>query len=173
MKKRIYYFYLFSFTFSLFCGCSPQQKLQHLENKHPELFKPRIKDSASTTIQYVSHDSLITIPGQSAVMHDTFLINKPCPTHFNRTLKSGGETAILNIDSGKVTVICKDDSLKQEILLRDKIINNFKEHVQVGVAENDVYKTHWYDYFCRTVVGIALVLLLIWVAMKAIKFPVP
>jgi hypothetical protein len=173
MKKLIYYFSLFPFTFSLFWGCSPQQKLQHLENKHPELFKPIVKDSTSTSVQYITHDSLINIPGQTIMLRDTFLVNKPCPTHFSKTIKTGGETAILKIDSGKVTVICKDDSLKQEILLRDKIISKFKEHVQVGIAENDVYKTHWYDYFCRTFVGITLVFLLVWVALKAIKPSIP
>ncbi len=149
-----------------FISCSPRQKLQHLENKHPELFKPIEKDSTSSITQYLTRDSIINFPVQSVTLHDTFLMDKPCPTHYNKTVKSGLETATLHIDSGKVTVICKDDSLKQEITIRDKIISNFKEHVQVGVAENDVYKAHWYDYFCRTVVGIALLFLLLWVVLK-------
>lgn len=154
-------------------GCSPQHKLQRLENKHPELFKPTIKDSISNTIQYVTHDSLINIPGQSVTLRDTFLVNKPCPTHFRKVVRSGLETATLNIDSGKITVICKDDSLKKEIVMRDKIISTYKEHTQVGVAEHDVYKTHWYDYFCRTVVGLSLLFLLIWVLLHALKLPLP
>jgi hypothetical protein len=156
-----------------FFGCTPRQKLQRLENKHPELFKPSVKDSISNTVQYVSHDSIINIPGELVTLHDTFLVNKPCPTHYKKTLKSGNETAVLTIDSGKVTVVCKDDSLKQEIVLRDKIISTYKEHTAVGVAENDVYKTHWYDYFCRTVVGISLLFLLIWILLHTVKLPLP
>jgi len=159
-----------------FSSCTPQQRLQRLEDRHPELFKPLVKDSISTTIQYVTRDSILTIPGQIVLLHDTFLVNKPCPTHYSKTLKAGTETAILHIDSGRVTVICKDDSLKKEILLRDKIINNFKEHVKVGIAENDIYKIHWYDYFCRTVVAIALIILLLWIVLQMLlkdKIPLP
>src|ERR1700679_618958 len=106
MKKNILFF---ASSYGLlvigFSGCTPQQKLQHLENKHPELFKPIVKDSISNTVQYIMHDSIINIPAQSVTLHDTFLINKPCPTHYRKVLKSGSETATLNIDSGRVTVI--------------------------------------------------------------------
>ncbi len=173
MKKLLFTFSLFTFTFSLFIGCTPQQKLQHLENNHPELFKPTVKDSISNMVQYVTHDSIIDIPGQSVVLYDTFLVNKPCPTHFHKVLKTGNETATLNIDSGRITVTCHDDSLKKEIAVRDKIISSFKEHIQVGVAEHDVYLTHWYDYFCRTIVAISLLFLLIWVLLHSFKFPLP
>lgn len=173
MKKKFLHFYLFTFTFSLFMGCTPQQKLQRLENRHPELFKPIVRDSISNTVQYVTRDSIINIPAQSVILYDTFLVNKPCPAHFHKVLKTGNETATLNIDSGRITVICHDDSLKKEIAVRDKIISSFKEHVQVGVAEHDVYLTHWYDYFCRTVVALSLLFLLLWVLLHSLKFPLP
>jgi len=172
MKANILFITIGCFAVIMgFSSCSPEQKLQHLENRHPELFKPVVKDSVSNTIQYVTHDSIINIPGQSAVLHDTFLLNKPCPMHYQKVLRSGNETATLKIDSGRVTVICHDDSLKQEIVMRDKIISSFKEHVDVGVAEHDVFKTHWYDYFCRTIVAIALLVLLLWVVLHALKLP--
>ncbi len=173
MRKLFLHFLLFTLTFSQIVGCSPQQKLQRLENKHPELFKPTIKDSISNTIQYVTHDSVINIPGESVTLRDTFLVNKPCPMHYSKVIKSGRGTAILQIDSGKVAVICNDDSLKQEIVIRDKIISTYHEHSKLGLAENDVYKTHWYDYFCRTIVGLSLLFMLIWVLLHTFKLPLP
>jgi len=161
------------FIFSLFIACSPQQKLERLENKHPELFKPILKDSVSNTVEYVAHDSIINIPGANTVLHDTFRVDKPCPLHYQRVLKTGNETATLKIDSGQVTVICHEDSLRREIIVKDKIISNFKEHVQVGVAEHTIYKTRWYDYFCRTVVALSLLFLLLWIALHAAKLPLP
>ncbi|HTA28473.1 MAG TPA: hypothetical protein VK809_11830 [Bacteroidia bacterium] len=174
MKKNIPFLTISYWLLAIgFSGCTPQQKLQHLENRHPELFKPTIKDSISNTVQYVAHDSIISIPAQSVTLHDTFLVNEPCPTHYRKVLKSGNETATLSIDSGMVTVICHEDSLKKEIEVRDKIISSFKEHTQVGVAEHDVYLTLWYDYFCRTIVGLSLLFLLLWVLLHALKLPLP
>ncbi|HTB31491.1 MAG TPA: hypothetical protein VK808_05655 [Bacteroidia bacterium] len=156
-----------------FSGCTPQMKLQRLENMHPELFKPIVKDSISNTIQYVTRDSIINIPSNSVTLHDTFLVNKPCPAHYHKVIKADNETATLNIDSGRITVICHDDSLKQEIVIRDKIISSFNEHVQVGVAENDIYKTHWYDYFCRTMVILGVLVLILWIILHSYKLPLP
>jgi hypothetical protein len=158
---------------NMLTSCTPEQKLQRLENRHPELFKPTVKDSVSNTIQYVTHDSIISIPARSVVLHDTFLLNKPCPTHYHKVLSSGTESATLNIDSGKVSVICHDDSLKQEIVMRDKIISTYKTHTDVGTAEHNVYLTHWYDYFCRTVVGISLLFLILWITLHAVKMKLP
>lgn len=173
MKNPVLYFLFFIFIFSFFIACSPQQKLQRMENKHPELFKPIVKDSVSNTVQYITHDSIIKIPGSYAVLHDTFDVDKPCPLHYQKVLKTGNETATLKINSGKVTVICHDDSLNREIVVRDKIISNYKEHVQVGVAEHTIYKIHWYDYFCRTIVALSLLFLLLWIALHAVKLPLP
>ena len=123
----------------LFCGCSDEKKLQRIEEKHPELFKPLVKDSVGKTIiTYVRHDSIIQLPGQT----NTFTVTVPCPLASSYTytshFKSG--TATLKIDSGKAIVICHDDSLNEIISWQNEIIDSNRTYIREGLAERLVDK---------------------------------
>jgi len=100
-------------------------------------------------------------------------MNEPCPGLFKRVTRSGNITATLSIDSGRVVVTCHDDSLNEIIHWQSEIIDSNRTIIHEGLVQNMQYQTHWYDYFCRTAVGISLFLLLLLIVLHALKLPLP
>lgn len=133
----------------LFSACSDEKKLERIEKRSPSLFQPITKDSVGKTqISYVMHDSIIHLPGQT----DTFSVAIPCPQAvvYNHVAHFKSATATLQIDSGKATVICHDDSLNTIISWQNKIIDSNRICIREGLAEKIVAQPpSSFDDFCH------------------------
>jgi hypothetical protein len=146
---------------TIISGCSDEKRLQRIENRNPGLFQPLTKDSiGKTKVTYITHDSIIHLPGQT----NTFTVTIPCPlsatySHISH-FKSG--TATLQIDSGKATVICHDDSLNEIISWQNEIIDSNRTCIREGLAERLVPQAPGsFDDFCHwftilILIGVAL-----------------
>ncbi len=72
------------------------------------------KETITTDTVYVPKEKIITIPGDSVLIHDSI----DCPDlvyHKDAVSKSGNVKASVNISKGSLQVDCKTDSLLQRI----------------------------------------------------------
>lgn len=181
MKKDFISFLLVVAGFLLLAyaiaGCNSQKacerKLAKIEMKCPDLFKFHNTDSIKTVIHETKTTDTVLLPGAT----NTFTVTLPCPEarNFIKTSHFKAGNASLSISNGIATVKCPYDSLLTVFTTyKDSI---FKTHIidKSGIATQtvSVFVTHWYDYFCRTVVLISLVFLIIWVALHSLKMPLP
>jgi len=175
MKKDVITFLILVSGLCLMSGCNSQKacerKLAKIEQKCPDLFKLHNSDSTKTVIKETKTTDTILLPGAT----NTFTVALPCPwaakitkiSHF----KAGN--ASLSINNGIATVKCPYDSLLSVYTTyKDSV---FKTRVidRSGIATRTitVYVTHWYDYFCRTIVGISLLFLVLWIVLHSLKVP--
>ncbi len=166
-------FILASFITSCNSQKACERKLAKIERKCPGLFNLHNTDSTRTVVKETKSTDTILLPGTA----QTFTVSVPCPTGGNMNVthhfKEG--TASATINNGILTVKCPYDSLME-------VYTNYKDSVfktrtidKSGIATRTlaVFSTHWYDYFCRTVVAISLLFLIIWVVLHALKLPLP
>lgn len=147
----------------LIWGLSSCVTQKRCESKFPS------KDSVSTSVMY--KDSLVFIgdtlyfAGDSTVIHDSI----KCPDYYKATTK-GKLTSTVTIKNGKITVVCREDSLKKilefERTIRTKTTSEFKSEKS---KPEIVYESYWYDIMCRWGFGISLIIIIILMAGKIVK----
>lgn len=145
--------------YSMLSGCSPQQKLQRLENKDPELFTPITKDSVHATIKYVKIDTDIIIPKQADTA--SFIFKPAVITDTVIKFKHGSIKIVIKHDT--IEGICNTDSLNELVAYQKEVIDSDRTVIKQGLVQDKIHVVSWYDIvsYILAVCFLALVLFLI------------
>ena len=174
MKTITYYIGLYGMLFFallffviLFSGCSANKRLQKLEATHPELFKLHNSDSVRTKIVQTEKDSIIYQPGAT----NTYTVTVPCPpsVKYTHIIHSKGVTSTLIIDSGKATVECECDSVKEINRVLTDSIKTLEIKNTSGMATTQVVVNSFFAKVCMWFAGIVFVFGLLMIAWKVFK----
>lgn len=93
-------------------GCTSERHFQKTASAHPDWLQH--KDSTSTVIKYIPHDTTITIKGND-IYHDSIIkVSGPCPQVI-RTSHNTGSAITLIQQHDTIFLKCKCDSLQAVI----------------------------------------------------------
>lgn len=158
MSKFTSYPLLFIGTLALLSSCSLKQICE-------ERFPPTPYDSIVTVVKdSLIHDTIYT--SYQELTFDTLI---PCDPKiiYRKEVVKGGLTGIVNIENGRLSFTCKDDSLKLIInKLQRKI---FETRSTQKVITKEIKYTAWYDIACRWLLLIIILVLLLDLLRTIIK----
>lgn len=123
-------------------------------------FPPQITNTTITKDSIVFVRDSIWLEPEQIVLHDSI----PCPD-YHKEITQGTHHATVIINKGKLTVICKEDSLLEVIEYQKHIMNTISSQVKVLPAVVQ-WTTHWYDVACRWVAGILTLFFIGFIASK-------
>jgi len=115
-------------------GCVTQQKCA-------ERFPPKTHDSIVYKDSIVFKRDTIFIPAYEFTFDTSGVI--PENITFHHTEKKKNLTASVSISKGKLTVTCKEDSLRAIIETQDRLITSYKGSTEVKIVKE--FEKHWYD----------------------------
>lgn len=112
-----------------------------------------VKDSV-----IVVHDT-VTLPERAIFFTDTL----PCPD-YKREQHTNGLTARVEIKNGKLTAICKADSLTVELRKERRLRFTTRSRKEIITVKE--YVDHWYDPICRWITVFTLAFICGWIVKK-------
>lgn len=144
------------FTF-LLSSCSMEKYC----NSH---YPPQISDSVVTVISYECEYDTIRVPYQEISFDTSFL---PEDILFHHEEKQGSLTAYIDINKGKLTFKCAEDSLQFIIESQNKIINTSDHRVKMFTVKE--FEQHWYYTPLIWWFFFTLICIIIWIVWKYLK----
>lgn len=116
----------------LFSSCSLKRYCQ-------ERYPPIQSDSVVTVISYECDYDTVRVPYAEIAFDTAFL---PTSIVFHKEQKKGSLSSYIDIQKGKLTFKCAEDSLKQVIEYQSRLIKTVDKRVNTVIIEK--YKEHWY-----------------------------
>lgn len=147
----------------VFCNCRIFQPQDWCAKHYPA----QISDSIVTVTNYECDWDTVMVPFKSIVFDTVGLI--PNDVVFHHESKKDGLSAYIDINKGKLTFRCAEDSLEAVIEYQKKIISTTDHQVKVITMPCILEHKTKFNYFCSYWFWISFGLILIWLVLKALK----